>query len=410
MISLRPFLLLLACLCSETVFSQVRITEQCDSESLLLVGVRVGEKIYAKDTIESGSKGYNLDPGMYALVRGGTLVGDFLVTTFESEEIIVGCDSIVGVKSEVNQVFRGFIRSEDSLKVSVYDRAQGRAKQILEWCYPQLGLGRIPQSDYTNAGFNRFFCRYLSESQEFLSNTPFFELNLEYYFSKLVSQDSDTLIKYVKTLEDCLSGDSKLYFLRFALQRFESSKVLGHENVFIDVGIRTIVKGSTVFDSATDFGILNKAKQLYPNRIGTVVSDFKLYDPSGGSFQLFRSAPGLYKLLVFFDPDCHHCRESFPFITAFAQKFQDQGVEVYAVSTSLDSGELIKFAGEFGTPKNLSYSYDPNIKGQTFRDFYYLPSTPTLYLIRANGTCIARGVAASELESIFSHFALGMEQ
>ena len=70
---------------------------------------------------------------MYALVRGGTLVGDFLVTTFESEEIIVGCDSIIGVKSEVNQVFRGFIRSEDSLKVSVYDRAQGRAKQILEW-------------------------------------------------------------------------------------------------------------------------------------------------------------------------------------------------------------------------------------------------------------------------------------
>ena len=134
MISLRPLLLLLACLCSETLFSQIRITEQCDSESLLLVGVRVGEKIYAKDTIESGSKGYNLDPGMYALVRGGTIVGDFLVTTFESEEIIVGCDSIVGVKSEVNQVFRGFIRSEDSLKVSVYDRAQGRARQIFEWC------------------------------------------------------------------------------------------------------------------------------------------------------------------------------------------------------------------------------------------------------------------------------------
>jgi thiol-disulfide isomerase/thioredoxin len=410
MIRLRYIIQLIACLCSETLFSQVRITEQCDSESLLLVGVRVGEKIYAKDTIESGSKAYNLDPGMYALVREGTLVGDFLVTSFESDEIIVGCDSIAGVKSEVNQVFRGFIRSADSLKVSVYDRAQGRAKQILEWCYPQLGLGRIPQSEYTNAGFNRFFCGYLSESQEFLFNTPFFELNLEYYFSKLVSQDSDTLVKYVKTLEECLKGESKLYFLRFALQRFESSKVLGHENVFIDVGIRNIVKGSTVFDSATDFGILNKAQQLYPNRIGTLVSDFKLFNPSGGDFQLFRSAPGLYKLLVFFDPDCHHCRESFPAVTAFAQKFQDQGVEVYAVSTSLDAGELLKFASEFGTPKNLSYSFDPNIKGQTFRDFYYLPSTPTLYLVKANGTCIARGVAASELESIFSHFALGLEQ
>ena len=407
---LRYSILFISCLCSATLFGQVKITEQCDSESLLLVGVRVGEKIYAKDTVDKGTKVYNLDPGMYALVREGNLIGDFLLTTFESEEIIVGCDSIVLIKSEVNEVFRGFVRSPDSLKVSVYELAQGRAKQILEWCYPQLGLGRIPQSEYTNAGFNRFFCEYLSESQEFLSNTPFFELNLEYYFSKLVSQDSDTLIKYVKTLEDCLNGDSRLYFLRFALQRFESSKVLGHENVFIDIGIRTISKGSTVFDSTTDFGILNKAKQLYPNRIGTLVSDFKLFDPSGGSFQFFRSAPGLYKLLVFFDPDCHHCRESFPLITAFAQKFQDQGVEVYAVSTSLDGGELIKFAGEFGTPKNLSYSYDPNIKGQTFRDFYYLPSTPTLYLVRANGTCIARGVAASELESIFSHFALGLEQ
>ena len=407
---LRYSILFISCLCSATLFGQVKITEQCDSESLLLVGVRVGEKIYAKDTVDKGTKVYNLDPGMYALVREGNLIGDFLLTTFESEEIIVGCDSIVLIKSEVNEVFRGFVRSPDSLKVSVYELAQGRAKQILEWCYPQLGLGRIPQSEYTNAGFNRFFCEYLSESQEFLSNTPFFELNLEYYFSKLVSQDSDTLIKYVKTLEDCLNGDSRLYFLRFALQRFESSKVLGHENVFIDIGIRTISKGSTVFDSTTDFGILNKAKQLYPNRIGTLVSDFKLFDPSGGSFQFFRSAPGLYKLLVFFDPDCHHCRESFPLITAFAQKFQDQGVEVYAVSTSLDGGELIKFAGEFGTPKNLSYYYDPNIKGQTFRDFYYLPSTPTLYLIRANGTCIARGVAASELESIFSHFALGLEQ
>ena len=52
MIFLRSLLLLLACLCSETLFSQIRITEQCDSESLLLLGVRVGEKIYAKDTIE----------------------------------------------------------------------------------------------------------------------------------------------------------------------------------------------------------------------------------------------------------------------------------------------------------------------------------------------------------------------
>lgn len=407
---LRYSLLVIATLCSATLFGQVRITEQCDSKSLLLVGVRVGEKIYSKDTIEFGSKVYNLEPGMYALVREGTLIGDFLITTFESEEIIVGCDSIDLIKSEINQVFRGFVRAADSLKVSAYELSQGRAKQILEWCYPQLGLGRIPQSEYTNAGFNRFFCGYLSESQEFLSNTPFFELNLEYYFSKLVSQDSDTLIKYVRTLEECLQGESKLYFLRFALQRFESSKVLGHENVFIDVGIRSIVEGSTVFDSTTDFGILNKAQQLYPNRIGTVVSDFKLFNPMGGAYQLFRSAPGLYKLLVFFDPDCHHCRESFPLITAFAQKFQDQGVEVYAVSTSLDSGELIKFASEFGTPQNLSYSFDPNIKGQTFRDFYYLPSTPTLYLVKANGTCIARGVAASELESIFSHFALGLEQ
>lgn len=410
MIHLKSLILLFTCLWSATLFSQVRITEQCGSESLLLVGVRVGEKIYAKDTVESGTKVYNLDPGMYALVREGTLIGDFLLTTFESEEITVGCDSIIFIKSEINQVFRGFVRAADSLKVSAYDLAQGRAKQILEWCYPQLGLGRIPQTEYTNAGFNRFFCGYLSESQEFLSNTPFFELNLEYYFSKLVSQDGDTLIRYVKALEECLNGESKLYLIRFALQRFESSKVLGHENVFIDIGIRNIAKGSTVFDSATDFGILNKAKQLHPNRIGTKVADFKLYSPSKDSFQLFGSASGLYKLLVFFDPDCHHCRESFPLVTAFAQKFQDQGVEVYAVSTSLDAGELIKFASEFGTPQNLSYSYDPNIKSQTFRDFYYLPSTPTLYLVKANGTCVARGIAASELESIFSHFALGLGQ
>lgn len=382
--------------------AQVVIVDQCQSQAAVLIGMRVGDKIYAKDTAMPTKSTYDLEPGMYALVREGVLLGDFIMAKGEKFAISIQCDSIYSIDSEVNQLFLKFIKSADTAKAQVYRDASRLPKQILQWCYPQLFVSELPKDQFTNKGLNEVFANYLNDASEFLVNTPFFESNVNYYFDQLINQDKDTIIKYLPKLEVATPSPAKEYLQRLVLHRFESSKVLGHENVFIDLALRTLGTGRSLFDSLTDYNVLLKAKQLYPNRIGTRVSDFKIKDLSGGTTSLL-SSEGIFKVLVFFDPDCHHCRESFPAISSFAKDFRDKGVVVYAMSTGLDANELNSFIKEFGEESNLKYGWDPEVSSKTFRDYFYIPSTPTIYVMEGTGLCLARSIASSELAAVFNH-------
>lgn len=379
------------------------VVDHCKGGEKVLVGVRVGDKIFSKDTLSNGVNKVSLPPGMYALVRSGILIGDIVVVNEEDLRLELNCDSIKTIQSTVNSTFFAFVNASDTAKRTIYNHATGTAKDVLQWCYPQLSIAKLSESQRTNAGLNSLFTGYLVESKSFMFNSPFFELNMEHYLNNWISQDSDTLIKYLKVVESELHGDDKAYFLRFVLHRFESSKILGHENVFIDLALRSVGKGEVLFDSTTDFNILNKAKQLYPNRIGERVSDFVMRVPGSTNFENYLASPGLYKLLFFFDPDCHHCKEAFPSVLEFARKHVDAGVHVYAVATSQDLPEYQRFIVEQPKLSNVHYRWDPVFNSKTFRDYYYIPSTPTIYLTTATGICLARGIAAAELDSLFGH-------
>ena len=379
------------------------IVDECRGGKEVLVGVRVGDKIFSKDTLSIGINKISLLPGMYALVRSGILLGDIVVVQEDELRLVLNCDSIKMIQSPVNSAFFSFVNAPDSTKRTIYEQATGAAKDVLQWCYPQLSIEKLSDLQRTNAGLNSLFTGYLVESKSFMFNSPFFELNMEHYLNNWISQDADTLIKYMKVVESKLQGDDKAYFLRFVLHRFESSKILGQENVFIDLALRNVGNREVLFDSTTDFNILNKAKQLYPNRIGERVSDFVMRVPGSSNFENYLASPGLYKLLFFFDPDCHHCKEAFPSVLEFARKHVDAGVHVYAVATSLDLPEYQRFIVEQPKLNNVHYRWDPVLNSKTFRDYYYIPSTPTIYLTTATGICLARGIAAAELDSLFGH-------
>lgn len=137
--------------------AQVEVLNKCNLSSDFLIGMRVGEKIYAKDTVYQGKLRYKLDPGFYALVRQGVLLGDFIVTESEQLQLVVYCDSIAAPQSEVNNVFSKFIKSPDTAKAGIYSSAQGPAKQVLGWCYPQLLVPSLPKEQLTSLGLNAFF-------------------------------------------------------------------------------------------------------------------------------------------------------------------------------------------------------------------------------------------------------------
>lgn len=379
------------------------IEDHCAAGQTVIIGIRVGEKIYSKDTLVKGINKIDLTPGMYALVRSGTLIGDVLLAREEQVSLELNCESISHLDSPVNSTFFSFVNAKDSSKQAIYERAEGAAKDVLNWCYPQLLVSKITDTQKTNSELNSIFISNLLESEDFIFNSPFFEINMEYYLANWINQDSDTLVKYLKNFEHVLEGDNKSYYLRFVLHRFESSKILGHENVFIDLALRNIVKQHVLFDSVTDANILNKAKLLFPNRIGQRVSDFNMRTPGGTGTESFLSSTGLYKLIFFFDPDCHHCKEAFPLIVDFARTHADAGVHVYAMATSIDLEEYQSFISEQPKLSNLHYRWDPVLASTTFRDHFYIPSTPTIYLTTATGTCLARGIAASELKTLFGH-------
>lgn len=383
--------------------AQVHFRSICSNDDTLVIGVRIGDKIFSKDTlVGKGDHDISLDAGMYAIVKNGNLIGDFILrNSKEPLRVMLDCDSIVSFDSKYNDVFKKFVRTPDNDKIRFFESLEQHSKDILIWCYPQLAFVSSQTSEYkTNFQLNEFFKTYLINSTPFLQNSPFFEMNLEYYFSNLISPDRDTLLKYIPKLEAVLDSDGLAYFRRWALYRFETSKVLGHENVFIDLASRYLTGSAVIFDSTTDFNVRLKAKNLMPNRIGTVVNDFSVELVNGLRTNIM-SLDGIYKVFYFFDPDCHHCRESFPSLKEFADKFHDYGVRVFAISVGVDKEELSKFIYDFGTPEKVVFASDNDVSKVTFRNLYHIPSTPTIYVVRGNGECLARGISSSELSRLF---------
>ena len=120
-----------------------------------------------------------------------------------------------------------------------------------------------------------------------------------------------------------------------------------------------------------------------------------------------------YTVLVFWDPNCGHCKKEIPKLARDYEKWKEEGrdIEVFSVSTEFENEDWLKFVKKNNlTFPNVSDNPEVNenawkyiqsgkttLNSLNFRDYWDIYSTPQFYLLDKDKIIIAKRLTSDQI-------------
>ncbi len=128
----------------------------------------------------------------------------------------------------------------------------------------------------------------------------------------------------------------------------------------------------------------HRLEEALKNRPGTPATDFSILLRDGSTSTLSKLLSRAdATLLIFYDPDCEHCKQ---IIGQIAEVSFPAGVQVLAVDAEEDRDLWQQTAATLPAGWEVGFATTPILD----RELYTLPASPTLYVISSEGTVIMK--------------------
>jgi thiol-disulfide isomerase/thioredoxin len=153
--------------------------------------------------------------------------------------------------------------------------------------------------------------------------------------------------------------------------------------------------------------ISRRAYMLMANLVGEKAANLELLDTSNKVSALY-NVNADYTVVVFWDPNCGHCKEELPRLDSFYRAlWKAEKVKVYAVTTEYDNDAWLKFINTH----NLGEWYhvhqtlqmvkeDTDAQKPSFKQLYDVTQTPTLYLLDKEKRIIGKKLTLGQLNDL----------
>ena len=152
-------------------------------------------------------------------------------------------------------------------------------------------------------------------------------------------------------------------------------------------------------DSVQLFKISDRVRSIKPTLIGKQAPPiYHLKNKQGKLIPLYSVDANLL-ILIFWDPDCGHCKKEMPKLRDVCQKYKDEEVKVYAVCTELEKEKWIKYIEKDST--TWIHVADFELRSP-FRELYNIDSTPKVFVLDKNKKIIAKHINHEQLDDILS--------
>ncbi|MGC4100918.1 redoxin domain-containing protein [Ferruginibacter sp.] len=249
---------------------------------------------------------------------------------------------------------------------------------------------------------------------ERIIRTPFFLRRLERYYTEVMPQSSDSLIKDIdyKLLLARSNPEMYKFLLNWFTDEYINPKYMGQDAVFVHLFEKYHSKGvSSWLNEKQMETISRRAYMLMANLIGEKAANLEMIDSAGKSAALYDLAAD-YTIVCFWDPNCGHCKEEVPRLDSIYQaSWKSHGVKIYAVLTPDDKEnskpEWVKFIkehklGEWTNVYKTKAMEDADFAAQkpSFRQLYDVTLTPTLYLLDKNKNIIGKKLTIFQLNDL----------
>lgn len=269
---------------------------------------------------------------------------------------------------------------------------------------PKRPDGR-PDSAWLFRYYKAHFWDNFDFAEESLVRTPFLQRKLDRYVGSLTYQMPDSIIAATETvIGKALAGNGremKAYCIWYLTNKYENPEIMGADAAFVHLAEKYYLGGlMPIVDSSTVQNIREKVTTLKPLLVGKTMPAIALTDTTGAAHSLAEIKAN-YTVVVFYDPDCGHCREATPALKAFYEKNREtRGVQMLAVSVARSPDQWKKYIREFGVG-NWNHGYDYNFKID-FRRQFDVVTTPVVYVLDKDKTILARRLPAAQLEDFLN--------
>ncbi len=280
---------------------------------------------------------------------------------------------------------------------------------------PQYNIARAKNKQDTIAAFYQYKNQYwkdISFADDRLLRTPMFEQRLNRYMENVVYRHPDSIKAELDKF--ILYSRSNKTMFRYFMNRFTNDymnpKYMGLDVVFLHLFEKYYITNQVDWLEKKDRDMVyNRAYSIMGNIVGEPAAELNLLDTLNKKVNLY-SIKSPYTIIIFWDPDCSHCREQVPKMDSlYRANWKKQGITmvgvlVDTVRTDKSKMPAVKEAWKkyirenklqgwvhlYQTPQMKEEETNKNLPG--FRQTYDVFQTPTIYLLDEKKRIVAKKI------------------
>ncbi len=271
--------------------------------------------------------------------------------------------------------------------------------------------------------YKQQFWPAVSFADERLLRTPMFEQRLNRYMETAVIRHPDSIkleldkfILYSRTNKTMFR-----YFINRFTNEYMNPKYMGLDVVFLHLFEKYYITNQVDWLEKKDRDLVfNRAYSLYGNIIGEPAAELNLLDTLDRKVNLY-SIKSPFTLIVFWDPDCGHCREQVPKVDSlYRLRWKKQGVKIVGVLSDVSATDETK--SKEAKTKWVDYIRQQQLKDwvhlyqtaqmrldeQTkqvpgFKQAYDVFQTPTIYLLDEQKRIVAKKINPEQVDEFLQY-------
>ncbi len=236
-----------------------------------------------------------------------------------------------------------------------------------------------------------------------LIRTPIFHRKLDNYFSKVLIQHPDTIIREIAKLTDKTIEGTEIYeyIIWYVTNSSERSKIMGFDKIFVYMVDNYYLKNKLKnTNPAVLKNLAKRASAIKPTILGHNAGNLILIDTSGAFFSLYE-INSEYTVVIFWDQECGTCKREILDLKSLYEKNKPD-FKVFAVCVDTNLVTWRKFVNE----NNLNWI---NVNGTRslsgdYQKLYDIYSTPVIYLLDKKKKIIAKRLDTKQLEGFLNNY------
>lgn len=242
----------------------------------------------------------------------------------------------------------------------------------------------------------------LDFKDERLLRTNLVDAKVKKYLNDYISKTPDSIEVAVDFIVSKAAINKKTFqFITvMLLNEYATSKIMGFDAVYVYIVDKYYSSGKAFWlDDVGLYRIQAQAERVRPTLIGKPAQPLILQDTAGVDIPLY-SLSSRFTIVLFWSPDCGHCKKEIPKVEALYPELKTLGAEVYAVYSEEEIDKWEKWISEH----NYGWINVCDLhEKESYQVKYNITQTPMLYVLDSNKKIIGKKINIEQVPDLLKH-------